>query len=106
MIVIGGDTLIDLIDHGQRLFEAFPGGSTLNCALAAGQLGSKVLYVSTLSSDSYGDLLANRLAQCNVKLRAIHVPRPIPLAVVSLDEMNQPSMLFIVMDGRPGRPCC
>ena len=50
MIVIGGDTLIDLIDRGQRLFEAFPGGSTLNCALAAGQLGSKVLYVSTLSS--------------------------------------------------------
>ena len=57
MIVIGGDTLIDLIDRGQGLFAACPGGSTLELCLAAGQLGSKVLYVSTLSSDYYGDLL-------------------------------------------------
>ena len=95
MIVIGGDTLIDLIDRGQRLFEAFPGGSTLNCALAAGQLGSKVLYVSTLSSDSYGDLLANRLAQCNVKLRAnSRSSAYTSLAVVTFDEMNQPRYAF------------
>ena len=40
MIVIGGDAIIDLVDRGQRQFEAYPGGSTLNCALAAGQLGS------------------------------------------------------------------
>ncbi|MEC8693967.1 MAG: carbohydrate kinase [Pseudomonadota bacterium] len=95
MIVIGGDTLIDLIDRGQGLFEACPGGSTLNCALAAGQLGSKVLYVSTLSSDYYGDLLANRLAQCNVKLRAnARSSAYTSLAVVSFDEMNQPSYAF------------
>ncbi len=95
MIVIGGDTIIDLIDRGQRLFEACPGGSTLNCALAAGQLGSKVLYVSTLSSDSYGDLLANRLAECHVKLRAAtRSSAHTSLAVVSLDEMNQPSYAF------------
>ena len=95
MIVIGGDTLIDLIDRGQGLFEACPGGSTLNCALAAGQLGSKVLYVSTLSSDYYGDLLANRLAQCNVKLRAnARSSAYTSLAIVSFDEMNQPSYAF------------
>ena len=68
MIVIGGDAIVDLIDRGQRLFEARPGGSTLNCALVAGQLGSQVLYVSTLSADCYGDLVADRLAECHVKL--------------------------------------
>ena len=54
MIVIGGDAIVDLIDRGQRLFEAYPGGSTLNCAVAVGLMGSPVLYVSTMSSDSYG----------------------------------------------------
>ncbi len=86
MIVIGGDAIVDLIDRGQRMFEACPGGSTLNCALAAGQLGSQVLYVSTLSADSYGDLLANRLAECHVKLRAnARSSAYTSLAVVSLD---------------------
>ena len=95
MIVIGGDAIVDLIDRGQRLFEACPGGSTLNCALAAGQLGSKVLYVSTLSADSYGDLLANRLAECHVQLRAkARSSAYTSLAVVSLDQTNQPRYAF------------
>ena len=95
MIVIGGDAIVDLIDRGQYLFEACPGGSTLNCALAAGQLGSQVLYVSTLSADSYGDLLANRLAECHVKLRAnARSSASTSLAVVSLDQTNQPSYAF------------
>ena len=95
MIVIGGDAIVDLMDRGQRLFEACPGGSTLNCALAAGQLGSQVLYVSTLSADSYGELLANRLAECHVKLRAnARSSAYTSLAVVSLDQTNQPSYAF------------
>jgi len=95
VIVIGGDAIVDLIDRGQRLFEACPGGSTLNCALAAGQLGSQVLYVSTLSADSYGDLLANRLAECYVQLRAnARSSAYTSLAVVSLDQTNQPSYAF------------
>ncbi len=95
MVVIGGDAIVDLIDRGQRLFEACPGGSTLNCALAAGQLGSQVLYVSTLSADTYGDLLANRLAECHVKLRAnARSSAYTSLAVISLDETNQPSYAF------------
>ena len=54
-----------------------------------------MLYVSTLSSDCYGDLLANRLAECHVKLRAnARCSAHTSLAVVSLDEMNQPSYAF------------
>ena len=95
MIVIGGDALVDLIDRGQGLFEACPGGSTLNCALAAGQLGSEVLFVSTLSTDSYGDMLANRLAECNIHLRSnARSDAHTSLAVVSFDETNQPHYAF------------
>ena len=95
MIVIGGDAIVDLIDRGQRLFEACPGGSTLNCALASGQLGSDVLYVSTLSRDAYGDLLIDRLHECHVTLRAdARSDAYSSLAVVSLDETNQPSYAF------------
>ena len=95
MIVIGGDAIVDLIDRGQRLFEAYPGGSTLNCALASGQLGSDVLYVSTLSRDAYGDLLIDRLHECHVTLRAdARSDAYSSLAVVSLDETNQPSYAF------------
>ena len=97
MIVIGGDALVDLIDRGKGLFEACPGGSTLNCALAAGQLGSEVLFVSTLSTDSYGDMLANRLAECNIRLRSnARSDAHTSLAVVSFDETNQPHYAFIV----------
>ena len=95
MIVIGGEALVDLIDRGQGLFEACPGGSTLNCALAAGQLGSEVLFVSTLSTDSYGDMLANRLAECNIQLRSdARSDAHTSLAVVSFDETNQPHYAF------------
>jgi fructokinase len=63
--------------------------------LAAGQLGSQVLYVSTLSTDSYGDLLAERLAECHVSLRTdVRSSANTSLAVVSLDETNQPSYAF------------
>lgn len=95
MIVIGGDALIDLIDRGNRMYEACPGGSTLNCALAAGQLGAEVLYVSTLSNDAYGNLLADRLKECHVNLRAnARSEAYSSLAVVSLDDSGQPSYAF------------
>ena len=95
MIVIGGDAIVDLIDRGQHLFEACPGGSTLNCALAAGLMGSPVLYVSTLSTDSYGDLLVDRLSECNVRLRpSSRSAACSSLAIVSFDQIGNPCYAF------------
>lgn len=95
MIVIGGDAIVDLIDRGNRMFEACPGGSTLNCALAASLLGSPVIYVSTLSRDCYGDMLVNRLTACGVQLReSARSNANSSLAVVSLDGNHQPSYAF------------
>ena len=95
MIVIGGDAIIDLIDRGNRIFEAFPGGSSLNCALTSGQLNSDVLYTSTLSTDAYGELLVNRLRECHVDMRAdARSDAPTSLAVVSLGQADQPNYVF------------
>ena len=95
MIVIGGDAIVDLIDRGNRIFEACPGGSTLNCALTCGQLNSDVLYISTLSTDAYGQLLVNRLRECNVGIRAdARSNAPTSLAVVSLGPDDQPNYIF------------
>ena len=95
MLVIGGDAIVDLIDRGNRRYEACPGGSTLNCALAAGQLGADVLYVSTLSRDLYGQLLADRLAACHVRLREHgRSDAHSSLAIVSIDQFNQPNYAF------------
>jgi fructokinase len=95
MIVIGGDAIVDLIDRGKRLFEAYPGGSTLNCALAVGLMGSPVLYVSTLSTDSYGDLLVDRLSECDVRLRPNSRSLACSsLAIVSFDQNVMPWYTF------------
>jgi len=95
VIVVGGDAFVDLIDRGQRVFEAYPGGSTFNCAVAAGLLGSQVLYVSTLSTDPYGDLLVNRLTECNVQIRPdARSDANTSLAIVSFDDISQPSYAF------------
>ena len=95
MIVIGGDAIVDLIDRGNRIFEACPGGSTLNCALTCGQLNSDVLYTSTLSTDAYGELLVNRLRECHVDMRPdARSNAPTSLAVVSLSQADKPSYAF------------
>ena len=92
MIVIGGDAIVDLIDRGNRIFEACPGGSTLNCALTSGQLNSDVLYTSTLSTDAFGELLVNRLRECHVDMRAdARSDAPTSLAVVSIGQTDRPN---------------
>ena len=95
MIVIGGDAIVDLIDRGNRIFEACPGGSTLNCALTSGQLNSDVLYTSTLSTDAFGELLVNRLRECQVDMRAdARSDAPTSLAVVSIGQTDRPNYAF------------
>ncbi|HAN80012.1 MAG TPA: hypothetical protein DCQ47_01035 [Gammaproteobacteria bacterium] len=92
---MGGDAIVDLIDRERRLFEAFPGGSTVNCALAVGLMGSPVLYVSNISTDSFGDLLVDRLSECNVRLRPNSRSEACSsLAIVSFDQAGNPNYAF------------
>lgn len=85
-IVVLGEALIDLVrsDGGGGLaFQGFPGGSPYNVALAAARLGVPTAFVSQLSLDFMGDLLASHLAASGVDQRWLpRSPAPTTLAFV------------------------
>jgi fructokinase len=88
MIVVGGENLIDYVQSGHKdglpVYTAIPGGSCYNVALAAARQGYPVSYVTPISNDTLGDLLANRLIEDGVTLAAPRDTAPTSLAVVSV----------------------
>jgi len=98
MIAVGGENLIDFVSgdvgaNGLPHYVANPGGSPFNVAMAAGRQGQNVAYLTPVSEDALGDLLADRLVQSHVKLVAPRVPHPTSLAVVSITD-GIPSYAF------------
>lgn len=111
MIVVGGENLIDYVqtgtENGLPVYTAIPGGSCYNCAMAAARQGVEVAYVTPISNDSLGNLLADRLLADGVNLATPRVAAPTSLAVVSVNN-SIPSYQFyrdgtaerlITMDG-------
>jgi len=98
MISIGGENLIDLVsgapdEAGLPRYVANPGGSPFNVAMAAGRQGQEVAYLTPVSEDALGVLLAERLVQSKVTLAAPRMPHPTSLAVVSITD-GIPSYAF------------
>lgn len=90
MLVVGGENLIDLVQMGTEnslpIYSANPGGSPFNVAMAAGRQGMAVQYITPISTDRSGDLLADRLQESQVSLLAERHSAPSSMAVVSIDE--------------------
>jgi len=97
MILVGGENLMDMIQVDNRnenaLFEAVPGGSPYNLAMAAGRQGVHVGYVTPISKDSNGDQLVANLLSSNVRLLGPRVSAPTSLAMVNI-EGGTPSYAF------------
>ena len=97
MILVGGENLMDMIQvdnqNENALFEAVPGGSPYNLAMAAGRQGVQVGYVTPISEDSNGDHLAAKLLSSNVRLLGPRVSAPTSLAMVNI-EGGTPSYAF------------
>jgi fructokinase len=98
MISVGGENLIDLVSGdaaatGLPQYVANPGGSPFNVAMAAGRQGQDVAYLTPISEDALGILLAETLVQSRVRLVAERVPNPTSLAVVSITD-GIPSYAF------------
>lgn len=89
MILVAGENLIDLIPTGTdpgatpRL-AALPGGSPFNCARALGRLGVPVGYLTPISTDPMGALLADTLRADGVALLGGRRDLPAAQAVVTL----------------------
>lgn len=97
MIVIGGENLIDYVQSGSEedlpIYTAIPGGSCYNVAIAASRQDQPVSYITPISEDSLGNILAKRLADDGIEISAPRATQPTSLAVVSINN-GQPSYQF------------
>lgn len=99
-VVCCGEALVDLIAAGPdgRRWQAVPGGSPFNAAVASGRLGAPTSFLGVLSEDRFGQLLRDHLDASNVSWRTCPVTtEPTTLAVVSQGpEDPEPSFAFHV----------
>ncbi|MFB9904522.1 carbohydrate kinase family protein [Allokutzneria oryzae] len=95
MIVVGGEALVDLVPSpsGESTVEGLPallprlGGGPYNVAVALGRLGSRVSFLSRVSTDFFGDALVGRLSESKVDTSLLaRGAEPTTLAVVGLAE--------------------
>lgn len=82
-IAVGGENLIDHVTS-EGTETALPGGSPFNVALALGRQGANVRYVSPISTDRWGDRLAEMLSASGVALTGGRIDRPTTMARVTI----------------------
>lgn len=98
MIVCCGEALIDFIPAGDArdgaLYRPVEGGSPYNVALGLGRLDVETAFVGGLSRDAFGNSLAQKLRDNNVRLDwAARLDAPTTLALVTFQD-GQPSYAF------------
>ncbi|MEM1236731.1 MAG: PfkB family carbohydrate kinase [Pseudomonadota bacterium] len=88
-LAVGGENLIDFVqeEDGRNppSYIAHPGGSPMNVAMAAARQGMDSHYLTPVSRDSLGALIAARLEADGVNLATPRRKEPTSLAVVSLE---------------------
>ena len=92
LIAVGGENLIDYVDR-EGVATAHPGGSPYNVAMALGRLGANVTYISPISDDHWGELLAETLRKSNVVLSGGRRGEPTTMARVTVTA-GIPSYIF------------
>ena len=95
VIVVVGESLVDLVVADDGRVDAALGGAPFNTARAASRLGADVELVATLSDDRFGALLTERLVDDGVRID--HVERteaPTTLAAAEIDEDGSASYRF------------
>ena len=84
LILVTGESLVDLIPVEATTFEAVLGGSPFNTAIGLGRLGVPTGFAGRISTDAMGELLVERLAADHVDLSFVpRAPQPSPLAFVT-----------------------
>lgn len=89
MILCCGEALIDMLPRqtkaGEAAFAPYPGGAVFNTAVALGRLGADAGFFYGLSSDFFGDMLADFLVESGVDASlCLRADRPSTLAFVQL----------------------
>jgi fructokinase len=85
VILVAGESLIDLIVGPGGSVLASPGGGPFNAARTMARLGVPTRFLGRFSTDPFGQVLADQLAQSGVSVAdPAPVTEPTALAVVSL----------------------
>ena len=99
MIVVAGESLIDLIVRPSGDVVPVPGGGPYNVARTIGRLGGSVAFLGRLSTDRFGELLRSRLGADGVDLsQAVATDDPTTLALAELDASGSATYRFY-LDG-------
>jgi fructokinase len=97
VIVVAGESLIDMVPSGSGSFRAVPGGGPFNVARTIARLGEPCTYLGALSSDGFGQLLRKNLVESQVDdSYAPSTDAPTTLALAWLDDTGAASYLFYV----------
>jgi fructokinase len=95
MILCCGEALIDMIPAEGGGFLPCPGGSPYNTAIAAGRLGAPTAFLGRLSTDFFGETLADRLTANGVRTDLIiRSKENSTLAFVKLASGREPEYVF------------
>jgi fructokinase len=87
MIVVAGESLVDLIAGEDGSLMPLPGGGPFNVARTLARLEVPVAFLGAVSTDSFGRVLRAALAEDGVDLRCVvDTDRPTTLAVAELDD--------------------
>jgi fructokinase len=95
MILVAGESLIDLIISPDGAVYPSPGGGPFNAARTMSRLGQATRFLGKFSADPFGSLLLDRLNQDRVELaHSEPVPEPTTLAIVSVSALGVPQYWF------------
>jgi fructokinase len=92
VIGVGGENLIDHVTRDGTV-SALAGGSPFNVAMALGRQGANVHYLTPISTDEWGDILADTLMRSDVTLSGGRVGAPTTIARVTVTQ-GIPSYIF------------
>jgi fructokinase len=99
VIAVCGEALVDLLPVSATSYEARPGGSPANTAVALARLGVPVTMLARLSGDAFGRLLREHLTANGVDLSyAVDAAESSGLAVVTRDAAGTASYRFLLDD--------
>lgn len=84
-IAVGGENLIDYFKRPDGDL-AMPGGSPFNVAMGLGRQGANVTYVTPISTDTWGDMLYERLVSSDVKIGSARSDAPSSMAIVEVKD--------------------